>query len=53
MRACSTIYGLAVSGRARLEESRDEQLDHVADIVARVVSNNRMEVDMAEKWIVP
>src|SRR5258706_15724674 len=33
---CS-LDGAAVSGQARLEESRDEQIDHAAGIGARVV----------------
>ncbi len=32
------------SGRARLEESRDEQFDHAAGIVARVVVSTNAEV---------
>jgi hypothetical protein len=36
--------GSAVSGRARVEESRDEQLDHAAGIVARVSVGTNAEV---------
>ena len=42
--ACSTIYRSVVSGRARLEESRDEQRDHTASIVVRVVVGTNAEV---------
>ena len=37
-------YGAAVSDRARLEESRDEQLNHAAGIVARIIVGTNAEV---------
>src|SRR5260221_4988572 len=48
---CS-FSGSAGSGRARLEESRDEQLDHAAGIVARVeVSANAEAADATHQFV--
>ena len=46
------LPGSAVSGRARLEESRDEQLDHAAGIVARVVAGANAEAADATQQFV-